>query len=368
MRNCIYILAAILLSRAVYPADIITLDKQQRDNLGITTAAVRSASAVKSMVLPALIVVPNGQLHIISSQQSGLIKQLYVVEGDPVTSGQELVRIQSSGFLELQRDYLQLLSRFSLAQTNYNRARAAFREGVISEEKLLSMQSEFNELSAARDQNRETLKLSGLSKEELDNLEKSRALIRDFIVRSPIDGTVLEQHVSAGERIDAATAIYKVGKLAPLWAEIHVPLTVIKNTRTGNAIYIPEYNIKGTIITIGKQVHEMDQGILVRAVINEGAELLRPGQFVQAQITTDSNGSDNNSPYFEIDNSAIIYTENTAYVFVEKPDGFQPVEVSVISRSGANTVISGDLQRDSIVVVTGTSALKAIMLGIGGEG
>ena len=365
MRTCIHIIALLLISRAAYSSDFIVLDNQQRDNLGITTAAVKPSSAIKSMVLPALIVVPNGQLHVISSQQSGLITQLYVVEGDSVSTGQELVRIQSSGFLALQRDYLQLLSRFNLSKTGYNRARSAFREGVISEEKLLGMQSEFNELSAARDQKRGALILSGMSQEEIDTLEKSKTLVSDFIIRSPIDGIILEQHVSAGERIDAATAIYKVGNLVPLWAEIHVPLTVIENTKTGNPIYIPEYNIEGTIITIGKQVHDVDQGILVRAVINEGAELLRPGQFVQAQITTESNS---NASFFEVDSNAIIYTENRAFVFVEKPDGFQPTEVSVIAHTGPNTIVSGSLQMDANIVITGTSALKAIMLGIGGEG
>ena len=364
MRTFINILAAFLISRAAYPTDIIAMDKQQRDNLGINTAAIKSSSGVKSMVLPAMIVVPNGQLYIISSQQSGLIKKLYVVEGDTVISGQDLVSIQSSDFLELQRDYLQLLSRYNLSETNYNRARSALRDGVISEEKMLGIQSEYNELSAARNQKREALLLAGLSQEGISDLEKSKTLVSDFIIRSPIDGVILEQHVSAGERIDAATAIYKVGKLKPLWAEIHVPLTVIKNTQVGNTIYIPEYNIEGTIITIGKQIHERDQGIMVRALINDGAELLRPSQFVQVQIMTESK----NSSYFEVDNNSIIYTENRAFVFVEKPDGFQPVAVSVVSHAGSNTVVSGDLQLDSHVVVTGTSALKAIMLGMGGEG
>lgn len=366
MQHLIKILFIAIITLPCFAADnTIHLDKQQRDNLGITTTAITHATSIKSMGLPAMTVVPNEQLHIISSQQSGLVKQLFVVEGDSVTTGQELVKIQSSDFLELQRDYLQLFSRFNLSRTSYERARTAFKDGVLSEEKMLSMQSDYYELSAARDEKREALKLSGLSQEEINELEKSKTLVSDFIIRSPIDGVILNQFVSAGERIDAATAIYKVGKLKPLWVEIHVPLTVIKNTKPGNAVYIPEYDIEGRIITIGKQVHDADQGILVRAVINDGAEMLRPGQFVQVQIMTDSNDS---SSYFEINSNAIVYSGNKTYVFVEKPEGFQPIEISVISHTGSSSIVSGNLQADYKIVISGTSALKAIMTGIGGEG
>lgn len=364
MRIFIALVAALLVCRAAYPYDLITIDNQERQNLGIQTAMVKASSSVKSLALPALVVVPNDQLHIISSKQSGLVKQLFVVEGDPVTVGQELVTIQSSDFLELQRDYLQLYSRYSLSKISLDRARQAFREGIISEGKKLATETEYDELSAARDEKREALKLSGLSQEDINNLEKSKSLVSNFTVRSPIDGVVLNQYVSAGERIDAAMAIYKVGKLDPLWIEIHVPLTAIKNTKTGNAVYLPEHGIKGTIITIGKQVHDADQGILVRAVVNEGAGYLRPGQFVQAQIETDSN----EMPYVEVNSNALVYSENRAYVFVEKPGGFLPVEVSVVSVSGPYSIVSGDLPAGASVAVSGTSALKAIMIGIGGEG
>lgn len=363
MRALILIIAVLLL-QPVYSRDVIVIDKQERNNLGIEVATVKPSSGVKSLGLPALIIVPNDQLHIISSKQSGLVKQLFVVEGDQVTTGQELVTIQSSDFLELQRDYLQLYSRYNLSRISLERAREAFREGIISEEKKLNIESEYFELSAARDEKRETLKLSGLSSEEITSLEKSKTLVSEFTVCSPIDGVILNQFVSAGERIDAATAIYKVGKLKPLWIEIHVPLPVIKQTRTGNEVYISEHDIKGTIITIGKQVHDADQGILVRAVVEEGAEYLRPGQFVQAQIVTDKG----NASYIEIDSNALVYTENRAFVFVERDAGFQPVEVAVVAGTGNKTVITGELQAGERVAVSGTSGLKAIMMGFGGEG
>ncbi len=357
-------LIALLLSQSVNSAELIALSPQQRDNLGIHTATLKPSSDVKSMSLPALTVVPNDQLHIISTQQSGLITQLYVVEGNEVAMGQDLLKVQSSDYLELQRDYLQLLSRFNLVENSYNKARTALNEGIMSEEKLLGIQSEFNELLAARNQKREALKLSGLTPEELNELEKTRMLVSDFIIRSPIEGVVLEQLASAGERVDAATPIYKVGKLKPLWIEIHVPLPLIKNSQIGNAIHVPEYGVDGKIITIGKQIHDADQGIMIRAVVDEGAEKLRPGQFVQAQIMTENGGS---SVYFEADKNALIYTGNKSYVFVKRDNGFQPVEVTVISRTGNSAVISGNLDEDAKIAVTGTSALKAIMTGMGGE-
>lgn len=365
MRSILTFILFGLLPLVVHAYEFIALDRQQSANLGIQTSSVKPATAAMGMKLPALVVVPNEQLHIISSQQAGLIKQLLVVEGDIVHAGQELVNIQSSEFLELQRDYLQLLSRFRLSEINYNRAKAGFKDGVISEQIMLSAQSEYEELSASRNLKRETLKLLGITQEAVNELERSKNMVSDFTITSPIDGVVLEQLASAGARIDAATAIYKVGRLDPIWIEIHVPLTVIKNTLVGDSIFVPEYDKKGEIITIGQQIHEADQGILVRAVMDNSDGQLRPGQFVQAQILTSKSSA---AGYFEINSNAVVHAGNKTLVFVQMPDGFQPVEVSVISVSGQTAIISGEIVEDSDIAISGTSALKAIMMGMGGEG
>lgn len=355
-----YILATLLLLPGLgsAAADNIAVTAQQRAALGIEVAPPEAVNVEHGTLLPARVAVPNAQLQVITAPQQGLVEMLLVAEGETVHKGQALVRIQSPKLLELQSEYLETASRYTLADSNYRRDRQLSEEGIIAERRLLESRAAFMEVSTSLARQKQLLELAGMDDQALKDLEKRRELSSTLLVRSPLDGVVLEQLVTAGKRVEAADPLYRIGDVDPLWLEIHVPLGQLGETAPGQPVLVPDLGISGRIVTIGRMVHSDDQGVLVRAEVSAGAQLLHPGQFLQVQLAT-ATGRDN----FRVPRSAVARVGTTQFIFVANPAGFTPLPVAVSSEQDDGLTVRADLAPGSSIAVNGAATLKAIWQG-----
>lgn len=337
--------------------ELIRISAAQQTALGIRTAPPEAVSDNLSQRLPGEVAVPNAQLQVVTTPQQGLVEVLLVAEGDQISKNQPLVHIQSPGLLELQGEYLEMLTRAKLARANYRRDRQLDKEGIIARRRLLESESRYQELETSLSRLRQSLVLAGMDTTSLDTLETERVLSSTLIVRAPFDGVVLEQMVTAGNRVDAADPLYKVANLDTLWLEVHVPLDQLGTTSPGQKVTIPALGISGTIISIGRMVHGSDQGVLVRAEITEGAGKLRPGQFVQAQLAFSAGVKS-----FRVPRSAVVRSAGKSYVFIARPNGFEPVAAHVSDEQSSHLIIQADLAPGSRIATGGTVAIKAAWL------
>ena len=337
---------------------LISFSEAQQTALGISTAPAKSISDNLSQRLPGEVVVPNAQLQVVTAPQPGLVEVLLVAEGDPVSKDQPLVRIQSPGLLELQGEYLEMLTRTRLANANYRRDRQLDKEGIIAKRKLQETESRYQELKTSLSRLRQSLELSGMNETSLDTLESERTLSSTLTVLSPFDGVILEQMITAGNRVEAADPLYKIANLDTLWVEIHVPLEQLGSSRSGQKVTLPEVGVSGTIISIGRMVHGIDQGVLVRAEITEDASKLRPGQFVQAQLVSSAGGKG-----FRVPRAAVVHSAGQSYVFVARPGGFTALPVHIAGEQAAHLVIQAELAPGARIATAGVVAIKAAWLG-----
>jgi cobalt-zinc-cadmium efflux system membrane fusion protein len=349
-------LVTTLLFAALAPAaaELVRISPAQRAALGIDTAPLVASGDLHSARFPAKVAVPNAQLQVVTAPQGGVVEVLLVAEGEEIRAGQPLVRIQSPRLLELQGEYLETGARFRLAESNYERDRQLRKDGIIAERRLRESRAVYQELSASRSRLRHLLQLSGMDDEALRELESQRKLSSSLSVRAPFDGVVLEQLVTAGRGVELADPLYRIARLTPLWLEIHVPLAQLGGLAAGQTVRIPELDLSGQVISVGRMVHGADQGVLVRALVSEGSERLRPGQFVQAQVAA-AGGSNS----FRVPGAAVLRSGGQSYVFVAREDGFVPVPVTVTSEEPGYQVIQADLQAGTAIAVSGTVALKA---------
>ncbi len=349
----------LIVSLSLPAADLLPFSAAQRSALGIEVAPVTVIEAGMSARLPAQVAVPNAQLHVIAAPLDGLIETLLVGEGESLAEGQPLARLQSSRLLELQSDYLETHTRFDLARTGYLRDQKLYQDGIIAERRLLETKAAYRELASSLSRVRHMLELAGMDEADLTRLRKEGRLSGSLTIRAPFAGVILQQMAGVGERVAASDPLYKLGKLNPLWLEIHVPLQQAITLQLEQQVQVPDLGVAGRIVAIGQQVHGVDQGVLIRAEISDGAERLRPGQFVQAQLETGDGGS------LRVPRSAVFRSGGTSYLFVEQLEGYRPIEVQVLNEEPAHLVIKAGLAADSRVVVTGVAALKAAWLGAG---
>ena len=350
-------------------AKLIKITPAQIKTLAIQTTRIQSATNMTSQRLPGEIVIPVEQSRIISAPQPGLIDHVLVASGQMVRKGQVLAHLSSPELVALQREHLQALSQQRLSQNSFNRDSELYKDGIIAERRYLSSESNHAEINALLAERRQALKLSGMSSQSIQQLESSGRYSNGMDLIAPIDGMVLEQMVTAGQRVDGSVPIYRIGKLNPLWLEIHAPAQILSTVRLGMQVKIAQSSASGKVIAIVPNINKLDQTALIRVLINNKDASLAPGQLVEAEITEALNKKTNG---FSIPKSAIIQMNETkvanqTYVFVQVKEGFEARNIQVLGNNGTQALVEGDFTGDEYIVTNGTSMLKAKMQGIGDE-
>jgi RND family efflux transporter MFP subunit len=345
-----------------HAAETVAISAKQMVSLGITTGPLPAKRLGESSGLPAQVVIPGGQLFIVSTPLPGMIDQMLVGVGDIVKKGQTLAYLQSPALAEVQRGLLQATVQNQLAHDNLTRDETLYKDGIIAESRYRTTRTLALDAQATLSERKQMLRLSGMSDAAIAQLQSGNSLSSLLTITAPIDGAVLEKTASAGQRLDAAVPLFKIAKLTPIALEIQAPLASTKNLKVGAMVSVPGYSASGKLTAIGHSLTGSNQTLQLRATITQGAENLRAGQYVEATIST----SANNLPQWEIPNSAISYIDGKSAIFVATPQGFRVQLIHVMNEGAVNSVISGDLKGDEKIAIHGVSALKSSIMGIGG--
>ena len=345
----------------VQAADIVMTTAQQQ-SLGVTVTPVGKNTMLSSRRFPAEIMVPVGQDRVISAPQSGLLDQLFVAAGQEVKKGQAIAHLTSPDLLGLQRDYLQALTQKNLASKSLARDAELFKDGIIPQRRYLETQSAHEEVSASLAQRKQTLRLAGMSDGAINKMNSTSGMNSGITLTAPIDGQVLEQMVTTGQRVDMAMPLYKIAKLNPLWLEIHAPLEGLPFVKIGMPVQVPKLQANGKLIAVIRSVNKADQTMHLRAEITQGTEKLSPGQIVEAEISLGAQ-----EQHFSVPKSALVRQGSDALVFVQTKNGFHPLKVKVIFEQGDEAVVDANFKGNERIAVSGIAAIKGTWLGLGGE-
>jgi len=338
------LLLSALLAAPAWAGGEVLLTPAQRQNLGVETEFVQAASQGAAGSLPAQVVVPLDQLRVVAAPLAGMVEQVTVAAGDTVKAGQVLARLASPQLLELQRNQIVAKSQADLSARSLKRDEALFAEGIIAESRLASTRANAQEAAALSRQSAGALQLAG----------------GDGTIRAPIGGTVLEQNAVPGQRVEAASPLFRIGKLTTLWLEIQAPAALAASLNPGLAVTVKDSPAKGVIVNVGRQLGN-SQTLTLRARIDQGVDSLRPGQSVEAQIATQTGGkTKEEAGLWRIPGKALVRLPEP-HVFVEGDKGFVLVPVRIVSEGSGSLLVAAALKEGNKVAVSGVAALKAAL-------
>lgn len=343
-------------------AEVIELTPAQIKNMQVTLAPVSTNSSMQMIRYSAEVVLPADQERVVTAPQQGLIDALKVSLGQEVKKGQVIAHLISTDMVSIQSDYLQTLTKKNLADSALKRDAALFKDGIIAQRRLLETQSTHEELSASLAEKKQTLMMSGMSEQSINNLGASKRMSSGMSIVAPMNGQIVEQMATVGQRIDMATPIYKIAQLNPLWLEINVPIEQALSLKNGMRVDIPKQQAHGTITAILRTLNKNNQTMHVRAEIKQGAERLALGQFVETEIQTGAKANQ-----FTVPRSALARNGQASFIFKQVKTGIEPVSVKLISEQGTLAVIEAPIKENEMIAVTGIAALKGSWLGLGGE-
>jgi RND family efflux transporter MFP subunit len=321
----------------------VMLSPTQRQSLGIEVLPVQAASQGVMTSLPAQVVVPLDQLRVVAAPLAGMVEQVTVAAGDTVKAGQVLARLASPQLLELQRNNAVARSQSDLASRSLKRDEALFAEGIIAESRLAATRAGAQEAGALARQSAGALQMAG----------------GDGAIRAPIAGTVLEQNAVPGQRVEASSPLFRIGKLNTLWLEIQVPALLADSLKPGLDVTVKDSPAKGVLVNVGRQLGN-SQTLTLRARMDKGSDTLRPGQSVEAQVATLAQGSKDKAALWRIPTAALVRLPEP-HVFVESDKGFQLVPVRIAAEGNGSLLVAGPLKDGGKVAVKGVAALKAAL-------
>ncbi len=363
MKNYIAVMTlALALTVGGVSAKTVQISETEMKNIGIVLENPVAVTHTRSQHMPAKVMIPNYSQWVISAPLDGMVEIMFVAQGDNVEADQPLVQMNSPQLLENQGAYLQSLSRLSEAKRNMQRDKTLFEEGIVAERRYRQSLSQYQQIRTEVAMYRKRLKLAGMTEQAIKTLDRTHQLNSHLIITANKSGVVMKQFATAGQRLSAAEPLYKLAQLKPLWLEIHTPLEWAKKIRIGDKIQVCGQAIEGEIIAKGRQVHEADQGVMLRASIENETSHLTPGEFVEACFITL-----NQSGQFAVPRSAVVRMDTQTGVFVKADDGVRFLPVTILSEEGKTLNIKGNLTSSDQIVVQGTATLKAAWQGMGGE-
>ncbi len=210
----------------------------------------------------------------IKSQFSGEVAQMFVSNGQPVKSGELLAIIrqessQARQVAQLRAAIQEERLNVNTAQREWVRSQSLLKKGFIAQQELERSEHEYQRTLVRLKLAERQLLLALGGNEELFNRyqEGSTQSTRpeEFQVRSPINGTVLEILVNAGEMITSGTSTFGGGtvlmKLADLSRmivkakinEVNIPRVAVNQEVDIRLDALPGQQFKGRVTAIAAQ-------------------------------------------------------------------------------------------------------------------
>lgn len=203
---------------------------------------------------------------VVGSVIAGRVKALLVKEGDSVQKNQVLAQLDDSAAL-----------------ADYSLAHARLRDA----QRIL-------------DRTQQLRKVDGVTAADLDRaigqVEIARASlapiarqIEDAKIRSPVDGTILEELVQAGSIIVGNAGVFRLADLSKLVAEIDVNEADVSLVQVDQKVDITsdafsDQTFSGVVRELGEQVDRAKGTIIVKVFLETPPKTLRPGMSVKANF------------------------------------------------------------------------------------
>lgn len=229
----------------------------------------------------------GGVTHLAASStpqsiMGGIITELYVKEGDEVTRGQLLAKLDTADVIEAveaeaeasidlaQREVEAARSqveeacvRADVAQREAERRARLHAQGLAGEEEMESSRGEAEALGASCKATKSVVRSAEARSEVASaHLRRVQAELKRSYLYSPIDGTVLDINAKAGEFIDIEGAM-ALGNVKEMVAIAEVYETDIHRVRVGQSATVSSTalgsDLSGKVRSIEHMVAKQDQ-------------------------------------------------------------------------------------------------------------
>ncbi len=166
--------------------EIVEVSYASMDNLGIKFGRVKTGNYQTSYEIAARVTELPGvsELHI-TSRFDGIVKQMFVTQGQTVVAGQKICELEltSESLATAQSEFLDHWQQLSIIESEIDRLTPLLEQGGVASKRLIQLKYEKKRTQAKSDSKIQELLVRGLSKQQIDEIKSSKKLIRSIFVR-----------------------------------------------------------------------------------------------------------------------------------------------------------------------------------------
>lgn len=297
----------------------------------------------------------------LSSRAGGVVAEVKKDLGEKVKKGDVLAIVDSTDLGAAKSDLLQALQTVKLWEANAVRERALVDKGVGIEREALEAETKAAENRIAVNRSRQRLRNLGMSKEQVESVEKDADTSSLLEVLSPFDGVVVERAAVMGEVIEPGKPVLSVADTGVMWAIVDFAESDVALLKTGQegAVSVdglPGRSFVGRLTWISTQVDPKTRTLKARVELDNGQGLLRANMFGRARVKVGDNRDAVTVPKTAVQwegccNVAFVRTDAAGTMF-------RPARLTLAYDAGDSYEVLGGLKAGEAVVTRGSYILK----------
>lgn len=187
---------------------------------------------------------------------------------------------------------------------------------------------------------------------------ESNESLRNYEIKSDIDGMVIKKNINLGMYISGQESVFVITDLNTVWADFNIYRHDLSQIKVGDSILVKSLdgNIsqESTISYISSIGYESTQSIVARAIMENPNNTWKPGLFITGEINVDNAFVD-----VAIKDSALQTFRDWDVVFLNSGDLFEAAPVKIGKRNKEWVEITSGLSDGDRYVSENSYILKA---------
>ena len=246
----------------------------------------------------------------VSSLMGGIVKNVYVKEGQMVSRGQVVATIENTDVVTLQREYYTAYKESEMARLELDRQKTLASAGAGIKKTLQMSEKNYKVAQANLLGTGRQLQQMGISTKEVAKGKFTTV----FPLRAPISGTVSDMQASLGSYADMQTPLMKIRNNHAVECDLNVYSVHISgeiyNVRVEHISAALLVNVSGRVYGMNQYLNKGTKSVAVHVKLDakRGAKLFE-GMYVSGQIAT------GRQLCMTLPDKAIVSADGKQYVF-----------------------------------------------------
>jgi cobalt-zinc-cadmium efflux system membrane fusion protein len=322
------------------------------------TAVAGPATLRRTVSLPGEVKLNADTLVHLVPRVSGIVREVHKNLGDTVSAGDLLAVIDSRELADAKSAYFAAIERMRLADTRYQREKDLNARKVSSQEDFLSAEAALAEARIDLRSARQKLHALGANAETMEDAGADDAALTTYEIRSPINGVILEKHITPGEALAEGTGLFVIADLSTVWVEVTVYAQDLGRVREGRPVTIHSTEIgetaEGTLSYIGSLVGAESRSAKAIVKLPNPDRTWRPGLFVTADVLEEEA-----EVRLAVSEEALQTFRDWDVVFAKYGDVYEVRPVELGRRANGWAEVLSGLEPGQEYVTTNSYVLKA---------